>query len=119
VARISDAVTMTDDSISIKYLTKSEMRDLFHESNLLVTIENKEITAVLLWERHADPKKSGQVFCTYSQIVSFQDRNGDERVRAHQYLKPDRTIGASHMPDPCRMFLNGVIYKLTKKEKPR
>ena len=39
-----------------------------------------------------------------------------EVMRAHQYKKPDRTLGASKMPDPLRVFIGGVIYKLQKKE---
>jgi hypothetical protein len=38
-------------------------------------------------------------------------------MRAHQYKKPDGTLGASQMPDPLRVFIGGVIYKLEAKEK--
>jgi len=107
---------MTDDSIPIKTLSKKQMQELFHKCNFLVKIQTKELKEVLLKERHANPLKSGQVFCTYSQIVSFQDLNASEVIRAHQYKKPDGTLGATKVPDPFRIFFGGVIYKLEGKK---
>ena len=92
------------------------MQDLFHERNLWSKIQNKEFREVLLRERHANPLKSGQIFCTYSQILSYQDAEQNEVIRAHRYLKPDGKLGASAVPDPIWMFLNGVIYKLKARE---
>jgi hypothetical protein len=90
------------------------MQELFQEHQLLNKIQTKELKPLVERERHANPLKSGQVFCTYSQLVSYRDPNDDEVVRAHQYLKPDATIGASGKPDPVRIFIGGVIYKLQK-----
>jgi hypothetical protein len=91
------------------------MRRLFHEHQCLDKIDNKQLRPVLLKERHCDPTKSGQIFCTYSQIISLQDTQLNEIVRVHQYKKPDGTIGGSGMPDPIRMFLEGIVYKLEPK----
>jgi hypothetical protein len=88
------------------------MQELCHKHKLLEKIKNKELNPILLRERHANPLKSGQIFCTYSQIVSYHDSRANEVMRAHQYKKPDGTIGASKMPDPLRVFIDGVIYKL-------
>lgn len=90
------------------------MQDLFRRRNLLNLIETKELTGVVVKERHANPAKCGQPFCTYSQLMSYENRAGFEIIRAHRYLKPDKTIGASGMPDPFRIFddVDGVIYKL-------
>jgi hypothetical protein len=107
---------MTDDSIPVRSLSKKQMQELCQEHKLLDKITNKELAPILLWERHANPLKSGQIFCTYSQILSYRDSNAIEVMRAHQYKKPDRTLGASNMPDPLRVFIGGVIYKLQKKE---
>src|ERR1700681_50760 len=104
---MSDAFIMADDSIPIKTLSKRQMQELFHKGNFLVKIRTKELREVLLRERHADPRKSGHPFCTQSQILSFQDLSQNEVIRAHQYLTPDRRIGASHMPDPLRIFFDG------------
>ena len=45
-------------------------------------------------------------------MISIGDSNDDEIARAHQYLRPDRTLGGSGVPDPKRLYLNGMIYKL-------
>jgi hypothetical protein len=103
---------MTDDSIPIKSLSKKDLQELCHKHKLLDKIKNKELNPILLRERHANPLKSGQIFCTYSQILSYHDSAANEVMRAHQYKKPDGTLGASQMPDPLRVFIGGVIYKL-------
>jgi hypothetical protein len=105
---------MTDDSTPIKEISREEMRDLFETHQVLQKIATNELTTVLLRERHSDPIKSGQVFCTYSQILSIQDNKSDQIAIAHQYKKPDRTIGASKKPDPVWMYIGGIIYKVKK-----
>jgi len=117
--RISIASAMTDDSIPVKGLSKRQLQELCHKHKLVEKINSKELKSIVLRERHANPLKSGQVFCTYSQIVSFHDSNSSEVMRAHRYKKPDGTLGASKMPDPLRIFIDGVIYKLEGKEKSR
>jgi type I site-specific restriction-modification system R (restriction) subunit len=106
---------MTDDSIPTKSVSKREMQELCQKHQLLEKINNKELKPVLLKERHANPLKSGQVFCTYSQLVSFQDSSRNEVMKAHQYKKPNGSLGASKMPDPVWLFIDGVIYKLEGK----
>jgi hypothetical protein len=113
---MSSALTMTDDSIPVKSLSKKEMQELCQEHQLLEKIKNKELKPVLLRERHANPLKSGQVFCTYSQILSYHDSGENEVMRAHQYKKPDGTLGGSKMPDPLRISIGGVIHKLKEKK---
>lgn len=88
------------------------MRKLFHEYQCLQKIANGEFRSILVRQRHSNPITSKQQFCTHSQLVSIQDNSGEEVVRAHQYKKPDGTLGASGMPDPVRLFIGGVIYKL-------
>jgi hypothetical protein len=112
---MSDAFIMADDSIPIKTLSRKQMQELFHKHQLWERIQKKEFRLVPLRERHANPLKSGQVFCTYSQIVSFRNLADDEIIRAHQYKLPDGTLGASKKPDPLRVFIDGIIHKLEGK----
>jgi hypothetical protein len=72
---------MADDLIPVKPLTKKETQDLFQQCNLLVKIETKELSERLYRERHANPRKSGQPFCTYSQLVSYHDSHQNETIR--------------------------------------
>jgi len=112
---MSSALTMTDDSIPTKSVSKRQMQELCQKHQLIEKIKNKGLKPVLLKERHANPLKSGQVFCTYSQLLSYQDSNANEVMKAHQYQKPDGSLGASKMPDPVWMFIDGIIYKLERK----
>lgn len=91
------------------------MQELCQKHQLLEKIKNKELKPVLLKERHANPLKSGQVFCTYSQLLSYQNSQADEVMKVHQYKKPDGSLGPSKMPDPVWMFIDGIIYKLETK----
>lgn len=50
-----------------------------------------------------------------SQAISYRTENGEELARAHRFVLPDGTIGASGKPDPKRVFLEGTLYRLKKK----
>jgi len=101
---------MPEDSIPVKSLSKKQMQDLFRDRNFSEKIKNKELTELVYRERHANPLTSGQPFCSYSQLLSYHDVEGTEIMRAHRYMK-DRKIGASGIPDPFRIFIDGIVYK--------
>jgi hypothetical protein len=42
--------------------------------------------------------------------VAYIDQNGREVALVHQYVRSDGSLGASGMPDPKRLFENGVLY---------
>ena len=64
-------------------------------------------------EKHPSSNKAGEPYCTKSQFVKYIDKNSLKEIAwAHQYLRPDFTIGASGKPDPKMIFLDGIIYKV-------
>jgi hypothetical protein len=67
---------------------------------------------VVLWERHPARPKAKEPFCTRSQIISYV-AGGVEIARAHRYLRPDGTLGASGKPDP-KAFFDGETLFLPK-----
>ncbi len=91
------------------------MRRLFNENNLWEKLKFGELTAVILESRNA-PRDAQQVDGTLSQSISYRDQDGNEIARVHQYLKPDNTLGGSGQPDPKRVFLEGVLYRLIKEK---
>ena len=95
-------------------LSKEEMRDFFNK-HILERLQNGEFKQDVLKARHADPFKSGQVFCTYSQIILVQDKDNIEIAKLHRYMLPTGTLGASTLPDPFRVEWEGKIYKLKRK----
>lgn len=94
------------------------MQERFNRGKYWERMKNGEFRPVVLEEGRpqkevADKEPLG----TVSQMISYRDSNDDEVVRVHQYLRPDGTIGASGLPDPKRLVEDGVLYRLTKKNK--
>ena len=108
---------MADNPIP-KRITEEKLRELFNE-NYLDRIKKGEIEERVMRGagRHPSLALSHEPFCTQSQEIWYFDlTTGQELARAHRYLRPDGTIGASGMPDPKRLFLNGELYRIIKKK---
>ena len=110
---------MTQDPITLKRVSCDEMRKIFNEANYWQKTLDGELIAVLLENRQPSLIAANEPFCTNSQMISYRDTLGYEVARVHQYSRPDGTIGASKRPDPKRVLKDGVLYRLTKKEKPQ
>src|SRR5208337_1644625 len=95
-----------------------ELRTLFND-NYLERIKSGEIQEVVMRGagRHPSLYAAQEPHCTESQQVSYIDpTTGQEVARAHRYLRPDGMLGASGLPDPKRVFLNGVWYRIIKRK---
>jgi hypothetical protein len=51
---------------------------------------------------------------TKSQIIYYYDHENNPVAIVHQYLRPNGTIGASGLPDPKRLFIDGKIISVRK-----
>ena len=89
------------------------MRKLFNDNRLWERLQEGEFTSIVLQSRAA-PATAGEPAGTLSQMVSYRDSESYEIARVHQYVRPDRSIGAKGRPDPKRLFLDGVLYRLVK-----
>jgi hypothetical protein len=69
-------------------------------------------SVLVVREGHPSPTKSGEPFCTRSQMLAYMNTSGHRMALVHQYLRPDGTIGASGQPDPKKMFYKGVLYSI-------
>ena len=101
---------------NIQRVTQEELRRLFNE-HYLDRIASGQIHIIVLRgaERHPSPMLAREPYCTRSQEISYIDPVTNEEVaRAHRYLRPDATIGASGLPDPKRVSINGVRYRIIK-----
>lgn len=83
---------------------------MFNDGNYLARVTSGELSTRIVRQRHPAAPKAQVPFCTWSQIIAFLDRNGDEVALAHQYLQPDGTLGASGFPDPKRLLKDGTLY---------
>jgi hypothetical protein len=101
----------------MKRIPPSEMQKMFNEGGYWDKAKSGELTPVPLEERHPALTAANEPLCTISQMLSYRDASNREVARVHQYLHADGTIGASGRPDPKRLFHNGELYRLEKKQK--
>ena len=90
------------------------MRHRFNEGRYDDLAEAGELSIVVLEDRHPSLAAAHQPYCTRSQMMSYRDQDGNEQARAHRYLRPDGTVGASGRPDPKRLVQDGILYRLVK-----
>ena len=88
------------------------MRRLFNEGRFWERAQAGEFRQVVQGSRHPSLPVAPVPFCTYSQILSYFDASGTEVATVHQYLQPDGLLGASGRPDPKRLLVKGVLYRL-------
>lgn len=87
--------------LPIRRVPATEIRDLFNDRQYYHGIASGDIFEDVLESVHATPARSGQPFCTHSQLIAYRERNTNKKLAlVHQYLRPDGRIGASGRPDP-------------------
>ena len=103
---------------TIERVTEEKLRKLFNEK-YLPRIEAGEIQEKVRRgaERHPSLTLANEPYCTRSQEVSYIDPSTNQEVaRAHRYLRPDGTLGASGKPDAKRVFFDGFLYRIITKK---
>ena len=84
---------------------------MFNVSQFWEKANNGELATDLARpERHADPERSGEPFCTMSQTINYFTLTGERVARIHQYQRPDGSIGGSGKPDPKWLILRGWVF---------
>jgi hypothetical protein len=83
---------------------------MFNEGGYWEKLKSGGLHEKLFREGHPSPAKSGEPFCTRSQIVAYLDSRGRQVALVHQYLRRDGRIGGSGKPDPKKLFHEGVLY---------
>lgn len=94
------------------------MRKLFNDHGLWEKAQRSELTVTILESRTA-PQDANQPAGTLSQMLSYRDSDNNEVARVHQYLKADGSIGGKGKPDPKRVFVEGMLYRLVKNPRPK
>ncbi len=92
------------------------MCKIFNEAGYWEKAKKGEFTAHLL-ESNVSKTLSQETVEIVSQMVSYRDSTGREMARVHQFVRPNGTLAASGMPDPKRLYKDGVLYRLQKKSK--
>lgn len=87
---------------------------MFNEGGYVERAETGDLRVVITHSGTPSPEV-GLPPGSKSQMISYLTENGEELARAHRYLLPDQTLGASGKPDPKRVFQNGKLYRVKKK----
>lgn len=99
-------------------MSEDIIRQIFNENKIYEKTINGNLTTHIKRDSHlSNPQKVGHPYCTWSQIVYYYDKDKKPVAIVHQYLKPDGTIGASGVPDPKRIFIDGKIFSVRSKPK--
>lgn len=86
---------------------------MFNEDRFVERAENSELKVVVLHSGTPSPDV-GLPPGSRSELVSYRDLNNLELARAHRYVLPDGTVGASGKPDPKRIYKDGKLYRIEK-----
>jgi hypothetical protein len=88
----------------------SELRRRFNEGDYWRRAEGGEFQQVVARNGHPSAERSGQPYCTRSQIIECRNQAGQMIAKVHRYLRRDGTLGGSGMPDPKVLVEGGVRY---------
>jgi hypothetical protein len=103
---------MSTPLFPVQRVSESEMRQLFNEGRFWERAQAGELRQVVQDSRHPSLPVAPVPHCTRSQIITYFDAGGVEVATVHQYLQPDGTLGASGRPDPKKLLVSGVLYRL-------
>jgi hypothetical protein len=97
-----------------KVVTDVELRRIFANDRILERAQRGELTVEVDPDRdgHPSPPRANEPECTRSQIVVYRTPQGEKIAEAHRYVRPDGTLGASHLPDPKEIVHEGILYYL-------
>ena len=95
---------------SVRKVTAGELRALFGREDYCGRVVRGELLQVVLKDRHPSLPRANEPYCTRSQLVGFVDPAGVRVALVHRYLRVDGSLGASGLPDPKRLILEGIHY---------
>lgn len=95
-----------------------EIRCKFRKAGYAARIQSGDLREHIEKSNHPSKPGAGQPHCTKSQFVSYYDSDGRELVRAHQYRRPDGSLGASGLPDPKVLVYRGILYTVRTSRVP-
>jgi hypothetical protein len=101
----------------VEWVSADIIRQIFNERRIFEKVQAGEFTSYVKRNKHrTNPPPPGEPLCTWSQIVYYYDGQQKPVAIVHQYLRPDGTLGASGLPDPKRLFLDGRIISIRSNE---
>ncbi len=86
-------------------VSASIIRQHFNKSQIFEKANDGIINTKVKRSSHLKRPPPSEPYCTHSQILFYSTHGGKPLAIAHQYLRPDGTIGASGRPDPKIVYL--------------
>lgn len=97
-----------------KLVANDIIQDAFNSGQFWERVQSGQLTERIVRNSHANPMRSGQPFCTRSQLVIYYSAD-DAIAWVHQYLRPDGSLGGSGRPDPKRLVIGDeILYTRSK-----
>lgn len=94
-----------------RFIPIAELRRRFNEGNYADRADAGEFLQVVTRDGHPSQERSGEPYCTRSQIIEYWTHAGQKIATVHRYLRADGTIGASGKLDPKVLVERGVRYR--------
>jgi hypothetical protein len=83
---------------------------MFNDHDFYGRLQRGQLTARLVREHQLTDGRPGLPTGTRSQIIAYDEKPGVMVALVHQYLLANGSLGASGLPDPKRLILNGLLY---------
>ena len=100
----------------VTYVDASIIREKFAKLRVIERARLGELHVRLDANKHATAPAAPEPYCTRSQLLGYYELDGTPIAQAHQYVRPDGSLGASGQPDPRRLFDGPTLLgKLTAK----
>ena len=98
-----------------RWVPKDIIRQAFNAGQYWEKVKSGVLVPTNLKDRHLDEPSKREPEYTRSQYIIYRNPNGEFVAGVHQYLRPDRTLGASGKPDPKRLIVNGILWVVRSK----
>ena len=96
--------------LPVIWVDNSIIREHFNNGHIVDRAISGDLYSIVGKSKHRIPPPPGEPICTKSQMINYYTLNGGNLVAsAHQYLRPDGSIGGSGLPDPKRLVLQDRI----------
>lgn len=82
---------------------------MFKEHDFLGRLGRGELTERTIKDRVPNPPPHGMPPGTKSQIMAYHEEHRLVAI-VHQYRLPNGQLGASGLPDPKKLLVNGLLY---------
>lgn len=96
---------------SVLWVSQNDIRQVFNALDIVGRAARGELKhQVQGYNNHLGTKRRAYIHeprCTRSQMVLFTTLDNQPLALAHQYRRPDDSLGASGRPDPKKLFLTG------------